>query len=59
MFDDDNMDTHLGLPRYVRRVEIYDDVMAMYKDNFADIKKEFLFCIKYIDERAVDTGGVA
>jgi len=59
MFDDDNMDTHLGLPRYVRRVEIYDDVMAMYKDNFAEIKKEFPFRIKYIDERAVDTGGVA
>jgi len=43
MFDDGNMDTHLGLPRYVRRVEIYDDVMAMYKDNFAEIKKGISF----------------
>ena len=41
MFDDDDMDTHLGLPRYCRRVEIYDDVMAMYKNNFAEMEKEF------------------
>ena len=59
MFDDEDMDTHLGTPRYIHRDEIYEDVVAMYRNKFSEIVKEFPFRIKYIDERAVDTGGVA
>ena len=58
MFDDTTMDTHQGLERYVHRESIYDDVMAMYKDDLPAMLKEFPFRIKYVDERAVDTGGV-
>ena len=57
MLDDNHMDTHQGLPRRVRRESLYDDVMMMYKD-FPEMEKEFPFRIKYVNERATDTGGV-
>ena len=42
----------------VRREYIFDDVMEMYRCNLG-IVKEFPLRVKYSDERAIDTGGVA
>ena len=43
MPDDAHMDTHQGLPRHVHKASVYDDVMMMYKDQFPEIEKEFVF----------------
>ena len=54
----DEMDTHHGLPRPVKRGSVYNDVMEMYRDAKCGILMEFPFRIRYEDEQAVDTGGV-
>ena len=54
----DSLDTHHGLPRLVRRNHIFEDVISLYKDNGNDIFKEYPFRIKFMGEKAVDTGGV-
>ena len=50
--------THQGLGRAFRRDHVYDDVIETYQDNLEDILKEFSFRIHYINEKAVDIGGV-
>ena len=42
----------------VRRDYIFDDVMELYQRDVG-IAREFPLCVKYLDERAIDTGGVA
>ena len=54
----DNIDTHHGLPRAVRRENIYMDVLEMYQENMEEILGEFPFRVKYENEKACDTGGV-
>lgn len=54
----DNIDTHHGLPRAVRRENIYMDVLEMYEKNMEDILGEFPFRVEYENEKAFDTGGV-
>ena len=48
--------THHGLPCLVRRNQIFEDVIALYKDNGKDIFKEYPFRIKFMGGKAVDTG---
>ena len=54
----DNIDTHHGLPRAVRRENIYMDVLKMYQENMEEILGEFPFRVKYENVKAIDTGGV-
>ena len=42
----------------VRRDYIFDDVMELYQRDVG-IAREFPLRVKYLDERAIDTGGVA
>ena len=52
----DCIDTHPGLPHLVRREDVYEDVISLYENK--DIFMEYPLYIKFIGERAVDTGGV-
>lgn len=54
----DEMDTHHGLPRPIKREDIYTDVLETYQDNLCDILQEYPFRIRFENERAFDTGGV-
>ena len=54
----DNIDTHHGLPRSIRREKIFIDVFEMYEENLINVLDEFPFRIKYKNEKAYDTGGV-
>ena len=58
MLDDPDMDTHQGLGRTFRRNHVYEDVIETYQENLDQILKEFPFRVRYVKERAVDTGGV-
>ena len=53
----DEMNTHHGLPRALRRDNIYQDVMDLYIED-ADQLSEFPFRVRYENEKAIDTGGV-
>lgn len=53
----DELDTHHGLPREIRRDHLYDDVIATYREN-PEVLCEFPFRVSYEKELAVDTGGV-
>lgn len=54
----DVLDTHQGLPRLINREKIFEEVIEMYQNNFSEILSEFPFRIKFLNEMAVDTGGV-
>ena len=54
----DSLDTHHGLPHHIRRDAIFEDVIALYKDNGNEILEEYPLRIKFVGEKAVDTGGV-
>ena len=50
--------THEGEPRRIQRATVYSDVLGMYMKNLEDIQSEYPFRIQFINERAIDTGGV-
>ena len=54
----DEINTHHGIPRPMRRGNIYLDVLETYEENLNDVLEEFPFRIRYENERAQDTGGV-
>ena len=59
LFDDENVDTHHGLPHAISRENLYEDSIALYANNLPTLVQEYPFRIKYTNERAVDTGGVS
>ena len=52
------LETCNGVIHTVRREYIFDDVMELYQCDLG-IVREFPLRVKYLDERAIDTGGVA
>ena len=54
----DILDTHQGCPRLIRRDNVFEDVVALYRDHLNCILNEYPFRIKFLGEKAVDTGGV-
>ena len=54
----DDLDTHQGLSRPLRREMICEYMLQMYKNDLPKILKEFPFRVEYVGEKAVDTGGV-
>ncbi len=54
----DSVDTRPGLERRFRRDSVYEDVIDMYKDDLEEILRDFPFRVRYVNELAVDTGGV-
>ena len=54
----DNLDTHQGLSRPLRREMICEDMLQMYRNDFTKVLEEFPFRVEYVGEKAVDTGGV-
>ena len=54
----DVLNTHGGMPRCINRNSVYEDVFRMYQKELDQITTEFPFRIEYLNERAIDTGGV-
>ena len=54
----EKLTTHEREPRCIQRATIYSDVLGMYMKNLEDIQSEYPFRIQFINERAIDTGGV-
>ena len=54
----EKLTTQEGEPRCIQRATIYSDVLSMYMKNLKDIQSEYPFRIQFINERAIDTGGV-
>ena len=54
----DDLDTHQGLSRPLRRDMICEDMLQMYKNDLPKLLEEFPFRVEYVGEKAVDTGGV-
>lgn len=54
----DELDTHQGLSRPIRREMICEDMLRMYKSDLPKMLEEFPFRLQYEGEKAVDTGGV-
>ncbi len=57
-FNMDTLDTHHGLPRPIKRDNVYCDVLETYEENLLAVLDEFPFRIRYENEQAYDTGGV-
>ena len=54
----DDLNTHQGLSRPLRREMICEDMLQMYKNDHPKLLEEFPFRVQYVWEKAVDTGGV-
>lgn len=54
----DSIDTHHGFPHLIRRDGVFEDVIDLYKDKRKEIFMEYPLRIKFVGEKAVDTGGV-
>ena len=55
----DVLKTHQELPHFVTRSSIYDDCFKLYhEDSHKKLVHEFPFRMRYINEKAIDTGGV-
>ena len=55
------MSTKKGLTHGIRQNEnynIFDDVIQLYKDKAEELILEHPFCVRYLDGKAVDIGGV-
>ena len=52
------IETCYGVIHTVRREYIFDDVIEMYQRDL-EIMREFPLRVKYLEEHATDTGGVA
>ena len=52
-------DTHQGMPHPICRDNVYEDGMNLFRQKQCTIVNEYPFRIRYTDERAYDTGGVA
>ena len=39
------LNTHQGHPRPIKRVNVYNDVIKMYRENMVNILQEYLFRI--------------
>ena len=50
--------THQGLGRAFHRDHVYEDVIKTYEDNLEEILKDYPFRVRFINEKAVDIGGV-
>ena len=59
LFMIDSLDTSHGMSHVICRQNLYDDCISLYEDKLDRVLKEFPFRIKFQDEKAVDTGGVA
>ena len=59
LLDDENLDTHHGLPHLISRENMYEDSIALYANNLPTMVQEYPFRIKYENEMGVDTGGVS
>ena len=59
LLDDENVDTHHGLPHMVSRQSLYEHSLDLYMKTLPSLIREYPFCIKFKNERAVDTGGVS
>ena len=53
----DVLDTHNGLPHYIRRTHVFSDVVELCRNKKQIVLQEYPFRVKYINEKAVDTGG--
>lgn len=54
----DSIDTHHGLPHWIRRSDIFEDVTSLYINRSEILYQEYPFRVKFVGEKAVDTGGV-
>eukprot|EP00731_Ephydatia_muelleri_P017684 Em0010g782a len=50
--------THQGVGRAFHRDHVYEDVIKTYEDNLEEILKDYPFRVRFINEKAVDMGGV-
>ena len=53
----DSIDTHHGLPHWIRRSDIFEDVTSLYNNKSESLFQEYPFRGKFVGEKAVDTGG--
>mgnify|MGYP003461418041 FL=1 len=58
MSENTDAGAHQGLGLAFHRDHVYEDVIKTYQENHEEIVKEFPFRVRYINERAVDIGGV-
>ena len=59
LLDDENVDTHHGLPHAISRENVYEDSISLYTSSLPTLVQEYPFRIKFTNERAIDTGGVS
>lgn len=50
---------HGGATHQIRRSELLDDVVTLYRKNQPKIYQEYPFHIKFVAEKAIDAGGVS
>ena len=51
--------TSYGIPHEVTRANLYEDAIALYREEGENIMQEYPFRIKFKGEKAVDCGGVS
>ena len=60
-FVKEKLNTRTGVTHAIRQSEdfIFDDVLSLYKNKKESLLQEHPFRVQYVDEKAVDIGGVA
>lgn len=53
-----SLDVEHGVAHSLHRDTLFDDVMNLFETQLHILEKEFPFRVKFVGERAVDTGGV-
>lgn len=55
----DSVDTHNGFPHTISRATLYEDGTNLYKNYLPILIGEYPFHIAFMNENAIDTGGVS